>query len=516
MRMHDLIIHFGKGIVFENYSRIVEEFKDYDKITKVKMLDEIYNVYDNPDNIIDICTTKELKYLKKVLNNEIPESSKSFLVEDEYEWEVRNLRSKFLLDFEKNIPEEVIDKVKEALKKVNWTEKKEIDELNELLVVYCKIQGTALLTTVCEYASAISGIDTQKIWEHMLDNKLFNYYVFITGENIEGLGKDIPIAIYQDYLNIQDEIRKQREKQGLAGTIQISQKMVKTLFYNDFDINNPKIKKLLDEIKQLPFNYYQALEMIKEYAMLNKKRDSLKETIQNAYYLKNMDLTELFKTLDAAMDEMPSGVLNGMSPNQIKKIETEKVNMQINKTKRYVKQENACLSQKDADLFYKIYFALLEFTNKKYKINNNIKIYKQEGINPYDITDIIDKYWENKEQITVEFCKNNPFKFTEEELKLASEFKKGKRSMFIICKYELEYTAFMELDRIYMIKGINANIDEIIPYNTLPKAVITSIIPFKDNLIYDGILSEFSINLGINLEKAIENEYNSMMKYYHL
>ena len=101
MKMHDLIKALRKDYVFEYYTRIVEEFKDYEKITKVKMLDEIYAVYDNPNNIIDICTTRELKYLQKVLNNEIPESSKNFRIKDKYDWEVRTLKSKFLLDFEK-------------------------------------------------------------------------------------------------------------------------------------------------------------------------------------------------------------------------------------------------------------------------------------------------------------------------------------------------------------------------------------------------------------------------------
>ena len=106
MRMHDFIKNFRKEYVFEYYSRIVEGFKDYNKITKVKMLDEIYNTYDNPNNIIDICTIKELKYLQKKLNNEIPKSSKNILVTDKYNWEVRNLQNKFLLDFEENIPED--------------------------------------------------------------------------------------------------------------------------------------------------------------------------------------------------------------------------------------------------------------------------------------------------------------------------------------------------------------------------------------------------------------------------
>ena len=63
MKMYDKISKFRKEYVYEQYTRIVKHFKTYEKITKVKMLDAIYKVYDDPKNIIDICTTRELKYL---------------------------------------------------------------------------------------------------------------------------------------------------------------------------------------------------------------------------------------------------------------------------------------------------------------------------------------------------------------------------------------------------------------------------------------------------------------------
>ena len=232
--------------------------------------------------------------------------------------------------------------------------------------------------------------------------------------------------------------------------------------------------------------------------------------------LEYVDLTSFFKTLDEAMDEMPSGALNGYTPNEAKEIKTKQVNNEINKAKRYVKQQNACISRKDAKLFYKIYFALLEFTNKKYKINNSVKIYNHNGINPFEIKDIVDKYWENKDAITLEFCLANPYKFNKEELNITSDFKKGIRSIFIISRYELEYTAFMEKDKIYMVKGLNDNIDNIISYDELPHVAITSIIPFKGNLVYDGMLLGMGIKMGNEFDEMVEKEYDSMMKYYHL
>lgn len=516
MRMHDLINSYEKGYVFEYYSRIVKEFKNYEKITKTKMLDEVYKVYDDSYNIIDICTTRELRYLQKVLNNKVPKNSSDYPT-DKYYFEVRTLQNKFLLDSEKNIPDEVITKVKEALKEVNWTEKKQIDELNELLVAYIKVEGVILLSSACEYVSAISGVDIQTIWEHVLDNKLFNYYVFISVKDIEGVGEQLPLAVYQEFYDIQDEIEQERGKQELFGSILLNQKLAKTLFYNDFDIDNPKIKKLIDEIVQLPLNFYHSLKMIRRYAVLNKDRELLKFMLNYTNDdMKDMYLTDFYQTLDEAMDEMPSGVLYGLTPSQVKEAKAKRAKAKIEKYKNYIMQENAYLSEEDAKLFYKVYFALLEFTNKKYKINNSIKIYKQESINQLDVIDIIDKYWENKEQITSEFCKSNPFKFNEEELKLTLEFKKGIRGIFIICKFEKEYTAFFNEDKIYMVKGIDTNIDEIISYSDLPYLVITTIIPFKDNLVYDGFLPNFSIDLGDDFGEQLEKEYNSIKKYYHL
>lgn len=186
------------------------------------------------------------------------------------------------------------------------------------------------------------------------------------------------------------------------------------------------------------------------------------------------------------------------------------------KDKKYIKQHNACLSREDASLFYKIYFGLLEFTNDKYKIKSNYKIYNKKFINPYEITDIIDKFWANKDSIILEFCLANPYKFNSEELKITGEFKKGIRDIFIIAKFYEEYTAVMNNERTYMIKGINDNLDNVISYKDLPKTAMMSILPFKDVLIYDGLIFEFPIDMGIGLVKMVNNELSKSIKFYHL
>ena len=96
MKLYDEIKYFRKDYVYEQYVRIVDEFKDYEKITKVKMIKAIYDVYNEPDNIINLCTTRELKYLKKILNEQSTkdnllkpdEKTKMISPDDKYKWEI--------------------------------------------------------------------------------------------------------------------------------------------------------------------------------------------------------------------------------------------------------------------------------------------------------------------------------------------------------------------------------------------------------------------------------------------
>lgn len=120
----------------------------------------------------------------------------------------------------------------------------------------------------------------------------------------------------------------------MSDSLSLDLEIYKTLFYNDFDINNKKIIKFLEEIKKLPFFWVSTLDDIRVFATLNIDRTPLKESIKNVPALKNYDLTEFFKMLDEAMGEMPSGALNGFTPNQAKKLKIENEKIKYDKIKK--------------------------------------------------------------------------------------------------------------------------------------------------------------------------------------
>ena len=91
MKLLEEAKYFRKEPVHDSYASIVEDFKDYEKVSKVQMIKEIFDVYSDYENIINICTYRELVYLKKVLNND------KDLTDEKYRFEKDALMDKYLI-----------------------------------------------------------------------------------------------------------------------------------------------------------------------------------------------------------------------------------------------------------------------------------------------------------------------------------------------------------------------------------------------------------------------------------
>lgn len=519
MKLLNEINGYKKEWVYDNYVRIIYDFKKYDNISRVKALEEIYKEYSNPHVIVDLCLTKEIDYLEKIL-------TKGYIIYDfrqkidkDEEWIRKTLLNKFLVtcDFHNMverivIPEEIIDYVREAVSISKNIKRKGIDEITEFSIGFLKTQGNMLLGVLKNMIMGIYKVPEEKVNEYF-ESKIFNYYAFRDTTYINGNEVDMIISI--DYYEISDNIDRERRKQGLVADASINVEKYKNIFYYDFDISNPKISKFLKELDDLPFWGSSALKDIKYFAMLNRDRQDLKDAIRSVPALKNVNLTSFFKTMDEAMDEMPSGALNGFSKNEAKEIKAKQAINDFKKNYEYTPQKNARIDKRDVKLFYKLYNALMEYVNNKYNIIPNLKICNAKGLKPEDIHKIIVKLWEDI-NIIDEFCLNNPYKLNSTELKMVKEFKRGIRANFILAKYEDSYTCMIHDNKIYMVKGLTCNIDEVVSNNCLPTFVETTILPFKNNIIYDSIISQMPVSFGCNFSEIVERDLNRLEKIYKL
>lgn len=252
---------------------------------------------------------------------------------------------------------------------------KKLDELNEFLVGFCKVNGNVLVETLISIALQLFDYSEEELREHIVNNKLFRYYVMLDYKYIESLDSKMIVAMYSDYYYVMDRLDENRKKYALLSNPNFDLDMYKNIFYNNFDTSNKIVSKFLREIKALPFFWNRTLEEFRICALLNEGREELKESISNVPILKmkHIDLTNFFDLMDKALDDMPSGALNGMTPNQYYKKSKEAIEHDIKK--EYVKQTNAHLNEKDAKKFYDLYFSLLEYVNNKYHINTSLKKY---------------------------------------------------------------------------------------------------------------------------------------------
>lgn len=494
-------VKFDKEELYDIYDAIVIESKDYDDITKSKMIDEIIKQYHIEKYLMCMCTRRELDFLDYALKKKVKITD--YL---KYGWEIEVLSRKCIFSSEDSaVYEELVDVVKESIdlyKSSNYN----VDDTVAFLVGFVRVHGSIPVMALEQIITSMPGM-TEDTFKHLIyGNPLFNFYCDFYDEYLESFKQEVTIVYYRDYFDILDELDIARKKFGMGGAKPFDPDIFMGFFYDKFPIKNSKVKKMIKYIEKnvaLPELTYRAIDFAR---VLNDR---------SIYYFLEKDDEKLIELIDEAMDEMPCSAMNGFTPKQWMEKQEKKTKLDGKFTN--VPQNNAHLCKKAADEFYKLYFALLEYANDKHNINTNIKkIYRQEGLNAGDLFEI-DKYlWKHK-NIIDDFVKDNIYHFTDDELSKITGFKTAVYSdHFAIVGFDREYTEILSDDgKLYMVKGIRANFSEITT-EPLPLMIDTTLLMFDDKIIFNGFFASYPFDGGVDMAEAIFEEKEKAIRYYHL
>ena len=166
----------------------------------------------------------------------------------------------------------------------------------------------------------------------------------------------------------------------------------------------------------------------------------------------------------------------------------------------------------DGRLFYKLYSALMFFTNERLHVLDepvaDAKAY--EALPPQPRVKVRDALHASKELID-QFVADNPAKLSPDELEIVTSWKLALVGKFYIFRYLAKYTVFLSSggapNKAYGVLGLADPIEEVIgPY--LPILVNAVLLPFRGQIIYDGLLSSYSISFGGGMKRMLNNEYN--------
>lgn len=233
------INHYRKEVVYSQFFRIC--FPDdviYEKITRKQMIELIIQQY-TPENIVDVCTVKELKLLKRIVENNYKEVDVHGMP-----FEKVALYRKYLL-FEDEIPDELKESVTEALKFVDFDQKEKQDEPLLCLIGFIRSCG-AIDPMVVQRQAQKYGLDLR----NLETNPLFNFWTYYTFDYLMPDNTYGEAILYYDSIPYMDVIANTRLDYELMAPVFLKPESYLSIFYNGYDDTDPDVHALFDHLKK--------------------------------------------------------------------------------------------------------------------------------------------------------------------------------------------------------------------------------------------------------------------------
>ena len=108
-----------------------------------------------------------------------------------------------------------------------------------------------------------------------------------------------------------------------------------------------------------------------------------------------------------------------------------------------------------------------------------------------------------------EFVAANPGGLPEGHLEIARTWRHFRAGTFYILRYLKKYTVFLDSGdppRAYGVLGLHSDFDEIIPMRP-PIMVEAVLLPFRDRIVFDGLLKPYNIRFGGGIKRSLNDAY---------
>lgn len=167
----------------------------------------------------------------------------------------------------------------------------------------------------------------------------------------------------------------------------------------------------------------------------------------------------------------------------------------------------------DVRLFFKLYFALLAYANRELKVVEDVSkagdIAKVSIEQTHKIREALFKH----PRLLDRFAEENPEGFSPEELGTVRSWKHRVWGDFYLMRYLNTYGVFMsskESSHLYGVLGLYDSFETVIGGQPLPVALRTTLLPFKDHIIWDGIVTTYTVLFGPGFRADLNATYRRL------
>ncbi len=166
------------------------------------------------------------------------------------------------------------------------------------------------------------------------------------------------------------------------------------------------------------------------------------------------------------------------------------------------------LSPEDGKLFFELMWKLQYYVNQKKGIHKNVASRDEYAALPTEQKlKARETLWEHPELIEA-YAQENPDALPLAELEIVQKWKGFIKGSFFILRHLKKGSIFIkENDQVYSVQGIQDPLEEVIPSYALPLMVLAILLPYKGQIIYDGLLQSYSVHFGGGIRSNLNHTY---------
>lgn len=168
------------------------------------------------------------------------------------------------------------------------------------------------------------------------------------------------------------------------------------------------------------------------------------------------------------------------------------------------------LTPQDAELFFRLHRTLMFFVNQRLKvIPDNVATPEQfAALSPDVRLKVRDALLANVDQIE-SYVAENPAHLSEDELAIVRSWRHLVHGKFYVFRELKKYTVFLSISApaiAYGVLALSQPFEDLIgPY--LPVLTETVLLPFKDKIVYDGLMTSYRISFGPGIRRSLNESF---------
>ena len=158
------------------------------------------------------------------------------------------------------------------------------------------------------------------------------------------------------------------------------------------------------------------------------------------------------------------------------------------------------LDTENAKLFFKLFLPILDYVNLKCHVLENDEKFMEkwslsQGINAQSALKTANKLWSDDTLIDDYLAQAQ---LSDEDREIVSSWKKHISGKFILERHLKKGSIFINLDdeKVYLVKGLNSTWREMLDGMSPPVLLNTTLIPWKDVIISDGLTALTPVYFG--------------------